>query len=132
MKTAYFLYAEDDPDDVELLREALSREHKTVRMVSVADGYELLAYLQAVKKFEPYPSLIILDLQLPRLNGIETLQLLRTDDLYRLIPAVILSSHASASEMASCRSLGADMLGKPDEHQKWGPVIDKICGYIDA
>ena len=132
MRTTYFLYAEDDQDDIDILRDALNSSHTHVEMESVVDGFELLKFLQQIDTHDSYPALIILDLNLPRLNGAETLQLLKTDDMYRLIPVIIFSSSASASEADYCRELGADVLTKPTGLGEWNAIIEQMCSYVDA
>ena len=131
MNTSYFLYAEDDQDDIDILRDALKSAQKDLKMETVVDGYEVLKYLQQVKASESYPSLIILDLKLPRLNGTETLQLLKTDDIYRMIPVLIFSSKASAADTSYCNNLGAEVLAKPTGFGEWGGIIRQMCSYVD-
>src|SRR5687767_12015340 len=92
---SYLLYAEDDPDDVVFLRDMLRLSDRDHSLFTVADGFELIQFLQGIRQGETYPSLIILDIRMPRLDGIEVLQLLKTDDLYRMIPVIVFSNHAN-------------------------------------
>src|SRR5215217_4408122 len=93
----YFLYADDDEDDVILLKDMLQLSGSDKEVVSVKDGYAALQYLQKIQQGDTYPCLIILDIEMPRLNGKETLELLKTDDIYCLIPVLILSVNNSES-----------------------------------
>lgn len=127
---SYFLYAENDIDDLALFREAIQPEGPD-NTVYVTNGFALLEHLQQVKKNDSYPCLIILGFDLPRLNGIDTLYLLKTDDLYRLIPVIILSSGLSQSDEAQCKSLGADVLLRPPDSSSWPQIMDQLRGYID-
>lgn len=132
MNRPYFLYAEDDEDDIDILQEMLYKQPTPSRMVSVSNGFALLDYLQHVSRQEAYPCLIILDMQLPKLNGMQTLELLRTDDLYRLIPVVIFSSRLSGNEIERCEALGAEVLIKPLTYTEWLDVLDRLSAYIDG
>jgi CheY-like chemotaxis protein len=131
MNQPYFLYVEDDADDVDIMKEMIGRLHQPGELVCVANGYDLLEHLQYVREKQPYPSLIILDLRLPRLNGIETLELLRTDDLYRLIPVVVFTSKLTATEKEHCQSLGAEVLLKPLTYTEWLGILDHFAAYAD-
>lgn len=131
MSRSYFLYAEDDKDDMDIMQEMMNKQQSTSRVVCVDNGFALLDYLQHVPKKDSYPCLIILDMRLPKLNGIETLELLRTDDLYRLIPVVIFSSMLTESEKERCLGLGAEVLVKPLTYSEWLDVLDRFSTYID-
>lgn len=131
MDRSYFLYAEDDEDDIDIMKEMVNRQQLPNKLVCVNNGFDLLEHLQQVQQEAPYPCLIILDMRLPKLNGIETLELLRTDDLYRLIPVVIFSSKLSEIEKERCRTLGAEVLLKPLTYTDWQDVFDHLSGYMD-
>lgn len=131
MSRSYFLYAEDDKDDMDIMQEMMNKQQSTSRVVCVDNGFALLDYLQHVPQKDSYPCLIILDMRLPKLNGIETLELLRTDDLYRLIPVVVFSSMLTESEKERCLGLGAEVLIKPLTYSEWLDVLDRFSTYID-
>lgn len=131
MNKSYFLYADDDDDDVALLKELLSGRDATATLASVRDGYELLHFLQDVTVNKTYPALIILDLSMPKLNGIETLRLLKTDDMYRLIPVMVLSARITEQQRLFCKANGADVVLKPASYKEWGYVLQKMHAYVD-
>ena len=106
------LLAEDDLRDVELTLEAF-REHNLVNEVDVVrDGVEALEYLNAQGKFagreQRNPVLILLDLKMPRLNGIEVLRAIRSSERLRLIPVMILTSSQESRDLQECYGLGAN------------------------
>src|SRR5215475_9009445 len=90
------LLAEDDPRDVELTLTALKEYNLANEVVVVHDGAEALDYLFARGKFaaraDGYPALILLDLKLPKVSGLEVLQQVRSDDRLRTLPVVVLTS----------------------------------------
>lgn len=131
MNHSYLLYAEDDEDDTDIMKEMILSRPQLNPLVCVDNGFALLEHLQRIPPQESYPSLIILDVRLPKLNGIETLELLRTDDLYRLIPVVMFSSKLSKSEKERCQALGAEVLLKPLTYTGWLEVFDHFSAYVD-
>lgn len=128
---AYLLYAEDDPDDVTFLKEMLQFSDKTHSMYSVGNGVEVIQFLQDIAPGDAFPSLIVLDIRMPRMDGIELLQLLKTDDLYRMIPVIIFSNQASDDQKRSCKQLDTEILSKPLYYSSWGLVIRKMQSYFD-
>ena len=126
----YFLYADDDEDDVILLKDMLQLSGSDKEIISVKDGYAALQYLQKIQQGETYPCLIILDIEMPRLNGKETLELLKTDDIYCLIPVIILSVNNSESNTKFCSQLGSEIISKPKTFDGWGATIKKINEYL--
>jgi two-component system, response regulator len=127
----YILYAEDDEDDVHFFREFLPSADAGKDVIYVKDGFSVIDHLQNVKKGQPYPALIILDILMPRLSGIDTLDLLKTDDLYRLIPVIMFTTTSNKSDDEFCTRLGVDIISKPVSYTHWDPIIKRICSYCD-
>jgi len=106
------LLVEDNPNDVELTLEALS-ENNIANAVDVAsDGEEALDYLYCKGKFSSRaagnPGVILLDLKLPKVNGLEVLGKIRSDDGLKLIPVVILTSSREESDLVESYRLGVN------------------------
>jgi two-component system response regulator len=105
------LLVEDDPDDEELALAAL-RQHKVGRVVSVHDGVEALEFLEAAASANPdttgYPRLILMDLKMPRLDGVETLKRIRSNPQTALIPVVIMTSSKEDRDLARSYMTGAN------------------------
>ena len=74
---SFVLYADDDQDDIEFVREAF-REYSNVELITFKDGIELLSYLRDLSSFDGMPCLIIIDINMPRLNGKEVLKKIRS------------------------------------------------------
>jgi CheY-like chemotaxis protein len=127
----YFLYGEDDLEDAAILSAVVQATLPDNKVVCVTGGFEVIQFLQNIAKDGAYPCLIILDFSLPKLNGLETLRLLKTDDFYRLIPVLIFSGHISHFDEALCTSLGAGVLRKPSDNQDWNLVRDYLFNYVD-
>ena len=106
------LLAEDDPQDVELTLLAL-REHKLANaVVVVGNGEEALDYLLCRGKFEGReggnPIVVLLDLKMPKINGLEVLKIIKADEYLQNIPVVVLSSSRETPDLAECYKLGVN------------------------
>lgn len=107
------LLVEDNPDDVKLTLRAFKRNHMLNPVVAARDGVEALDFLfargaYAERAGKPLPTLIILDLKLPRLDGLGVLKAVRGDERTRLIPVVILTSSKEEQDLIHSYSLGAN------------------------
>jgi len=107
------LLVEDNPDDAKLTLRAFKRNNMLNPVVVVRDGVEALDFLFARGAFteragKPLPTLIILDLKLPKLDGLGVLKAIRGDARTRLIPVVILTSSKEEQDLIQSYSLGAN------------------------
>lgn len=107
------LLIEDNPDDVELTRRALSRSNVANELVVVTDGAEALDYLfargeYATRDMRVTPEVVLLDLKLPKVDGLEVLRRIRSDERTRLLPVVILTSSNQENDIKDSYELGAN------------------------
>jgi CheY-like chemotaxis protein len=106
------LYAEDNPKDVELTLEALSENNLVNRVIVVNDGVEAMEYLRYEGKFKNRengnPGVILLDIKMPRMDGIEVVQAIRNDKVLNTIPIVMLSSSREEPDLKKCYELGVN------------------------
>jgi CheY-like chemotaxis protein len=112
MKLRTILLAEDNPMDVELTLEALSDNNLANNVVVVEDGVEALEYLRCEGKYvgrsDGNPAVLLLDIKMPRLNGIEVLTAIRADEKLRTIPVVMLTSSREEPDLKSCYEIGVN------------------------
>ena len=106
------LLAEDDPMDIELTLSALA-EHNLSNDIAVArDGVEVLDYLYRRGTFARRPPgnpvVILLDLKMPRMDGVQVLEKIKSDEQLRLIPVVVLTSSRESLDLEACYRLGAN------------------------
>ncbi len=124
------LLVEDDPDDVELTLEALA-EYNIVNTADIAkDGVEALDYLYREGKFASRPcgnpAVILLDLKLPKVDGMQVLEKIRADDQLRMIPVVILTSSREERDLIESYKLGVNAyVVKPVDFHEF---IDAVKG----
>ena len=106
------LLAEDNPKDVELTIEALSEHNLANHVVVVKDGVEAMEYLRYEGNYKQRkhenPAVLLLDIKMPRMNGIEVLKAVRNDDKLKTIPVVILTSSREESDLIKSYELGVN------------------------
>jgi two-component system response regulator len=113
MNERIILLVEDNPDDVTLTLRALKKNNLTNEVIVANDGVEALDYLFATgphagRDTTVMPDIVLLDLKLPRLGGLEVLQRVRADARTRLLPVVILTSSTEEQDLIKGYSLGAN------------------------
>lgn len=119
--------AEDDEDDQELIRLAFTKLRSKHQLEIVNNGQEMLDALEGQSTF---PCLIILDLNMPILNGIQTLKELKENPRFSKIPKVILTTSDSEENKSKCYSYGAtDYFIKPSRVTEIVTTIEKIVSY---
>jgi len=106
------LMVEDDPKDVELTLTALEEYNLANEVVVVGDGEEALDYLYCRGAFKlrtgDNPAVMLLDLKLPKVDGLEVLQAIKSDDKLKLIPVVVLTSSREEKDMVASYKLGVN------------------------
>jgi CheY-like chemotaxis protein len=127
------LLIEDDPNDVELIQLALERHNLVNQIDIVTDGEQALNYLFGVGDEPPtsaLPRLILLDLKLPRVNGLEVLQAIRSHPRTRELVVVVMTSSAESQDLNDCYALGVNsFIVKPLEFQQFMEVAHQVGLY---
>ena len=125
------LLVEDNPDDAELTRLALERLKKGAQVVHLTDGAQALDFLADEARVAQV-GFIILDIKLPKLDGMQVLTKLKSDARTRGIPVVILSSSSRDSEVARCFASGANSyVVKPVELEAYLDKVSALGRYWD-
>jgi len=124
------LLVEDNPDDVELTLRALQGSNVANRVTVARDGVEALDYLLIPGKLPRTPELVLLDLKLPRLDGLEVLRRMRADERTRLLPVVVLTSSTEEEDMVKSYSLGANSyVRKPVNFAEFANAVHQLGLY---
>jgi two-component system response regulator len=113
MNPKIILLVEDNPSDINLTRRALSMSRVANKLVVVEDGQDALEYLfgplsSRDEKLPPLPALVLLDIKLPRVDGLEVLRKIRGDERTRLLPVVMLTSSSEEQDIADSYNLGVN------------------------
>ena len=123
------LYAEDDPDDRELLSEALKEKGVACELVETTNGREALLYLRSTKAIKNPPCLIILDLNMPVLNGREALAIIKSEEGTQSIPVIVFTTSSSPLDEDFCKRFSVEMITKPSSPEELRKVADKFATY---
>lgn len=131
MSGGTILLVEDNPDDAELTRLALDRLGKFARVVLLGDGAQVMDYLADDLRASQV-RVVILDVKLPKMDGIQVLAKLKAGARTRSIPVVMLSSSNRGSDIAQCYAAGANsFVVKPVELEDYLDKISALARYWD-
>jgi CheY-like chemotaxis protein len=134
-KDKVILLVEDNPDDEALAIRALKRHHVGNEIVVAHDGVEALDYLFGKGLYEGRdvnlkPSVVLLDLKLPRVDGLEVLRQVRADDRTRLLPVVVLTTSSEEQDLLDSYSLGCNSyIRKPVDFLQFSEAIRQLGMY---
>ncbi len=129
------LCAEDDPDDRMLMRDAIAECDFLDGVQFVDDGADLLAYLRRQGSYadperSPRPGIVVLDLNMPRVDGREALRQIKGDPDLRSIPVVILTTSSAPSDIATTYQFGASsFITKPSSYSELVNVVAELRRY---
>ena len=127
-KPGKILLVEDDPNDVELTLSALAKNHLANEVFAVSDGEEALDYLYYRGVYElreeGNPALMLLDLKLPKVDGMEVLRQVKTDPVLKMIPVVMLTSSREEQDLVGSYELGTNgYVVKPVDFQDFVEAV---------
>lgn len=126
------LYIDDDSDDCLILRSSLEDAGNSSQLICANDGEEAVKILNSSSP-DSLPSLIVLDLNMPRWDGRRTLSYLKSQPHLAGIPVVILSTSESTAEKEACTQLGAAFyFKKPFHYDGYKNIIDNFSRYMKA
>ena len=128
------LLAEDNPNDVELTVSALSKLNLVNEVTVVNDGVEVMDYLRYEGKYKQRkkvnPAVLLLDIKMPRMDGIDVLRAIRNDPALKLLPIVMLTSSREEPDLKICYELGVNAyVVKPVDYNEFMEVVKQL-GYF--
>ncbi len=132
-KARVILHAEDEPAHASLVRIALQRNFGDVQLRQVDDGRAALDYLYRRGAYgdstvSPRPDLLLLDLRMPHVGGLEVLAVVKNDPEFRTIPVVVLTTSDTAEDRSKAQACGVDGYRvKPVDFGKFVAIINEIC-----
>jgi len=132
VETINIILVEDNPTDAELTLYALQKHKFVNRVKLLTDGEEALDYLaiQCAPGGEACPTLILLDLKLPKVDGMEVLRWIRSNEYTKLIPVVVMTSSAEERDRVESYKLGVNSyIVKPVEFDNFAKVVSDIGYY---
>jgi CheY-like chemotaxis protein len=123
------LYADDDHEDIELVSEAFRHYSQNVELVTFNDGVEMLNYIRTIDPLQPAPCLFIIDINMPGINGKETLKRLRSFEAFSDVPAVLFSTSTLPADAAFAKNYNAGFVTKPLYTEQVHQIIDQIIEH---
>ena len=135
MENKIILLVEDNPDDVLLTMRALKKANIMNEVIVARDGVEALDYFAGTGVFADrgaliMPEVVLLDLKLPKINGLEVLKRLRADKPTKLLPVVILTSSKEDRDLIASYELGANsFVSKPVDFTKFSEAVQQLGLY---
>lgn len=135
MEARTILLIEDNPDDVELTQRAIRKNNILNKLVVAKDGVEALDYLfgtgqYAARNVSEQPAVILLDLKLPRVGGLEVLRRVRAEERTKLIPVVILTSSKEERDLIDSYKLGCNSyIRKPIDFMQFSEAVRQLGVY---
>ncbi len=135
MKEKIILLAEDNPDDVKMTLRALKKANILNEVKVVKDGVEALDYLMGSGQYvgrdtSNTPQVILLDINMPKLGGIEVLQRMRDDERTRTIPVVVLTTSVEDADRIQSYRLGANSyVRKPVDFDQFAKAVQQLGLY---
>jgi two-component system, response regulator len=130
VKAKKILLVEDNPSDVDLTRRALARHHIANELIVAEDGQEALDLLFGFGPDVELPALILLDLRLPKIEGLDVLKSVRGDQRTRRIPVVILTTSKEEQDVAESYDQGANsFIRKPVDFEQFAEAVRNLGLY---
>jgi CheY-like chemotaxis protein len=128
-KNNLILYADDDTDDRSWVSEACKILNCSLNINFVENGRQVIDYLKS--QVTRLPSLIVLDLNMPEMDGRQTLQYLKSNPYYKEIPVAIVSTSGNKIDKEVCKRLGASLyITKPNVHAEWQSIIRQLEPFV--
>lgn len=125
------LYVDDDPDDLALFRMAIEEMGSDYRIIEAFDGMHALALLEEMEKNDTLPKLIVLDINMPRMDGKQTLVAIQNKSLWASIPVVLFSTSSSHLDKLFSESRQVELITKPFNLETLQKVTHKLLSLIN-
>lgn len=132
VKPAVILLVDDDPDDLAILTEAFQQVDNTHEIVEAYDGKAALLLLDEMKSREELPFLVVLDINMPILDGRQVLKLMKENKDLKDIPVVVLSTSSSFFDKQYCDQYGVELITKPSTMGSLVEIARRILSICNA
>ncbi|MFT5207101.1 MAG: CheY-like chemotaxis protein [Candidatus Omnitrophota bacterium] len=129
-KPIQILLAEDNEDDVMITQRAFQKAKIVNEMNVVSDGQAALDYLQNIDSEHPMPVLILLDINMPKMSGLEVLKYIKSHEVFKVIPVIMLTSSKHEEDVIDSYMDGAaSYIAKPVDHEAFIKTVEQFCIY---
>jgi CheY-like chemotaxis protein len=126
----YFLYADDDFDDRQTIAEMISKIDHNLKIVVVENGIGVLNYLKSLEQEDVFPCFILLDINMPLMDGFKTLELLKSNHSFKNIPVILFTTSSHSRDIELARRLGAEnLITKPFSHDGIEEITRRFASF---
>jgi CheY-like chemotaxis protein len=122
----YILAVDDDMDDLFMLRQALNEVRPSIEMKEAIDGIDALEKLEEAKEKDSLPCLIVLDLNMPRLDGKQALKRIKADEKLQQVPVIVFTTSSSLLDTAFSESYKVEHIVKPTVYSELVSTVKKM------
>lgn len=134
MKTRPFtphtiLWADDDLDDLHIVKEVIDSIDPRHRMLEATNGKQALEYLRSVESPEQLPCLVVLDINMPLLNGKDALALIKKEPRFSSITVVVFTTSSNEKDRQYCRQFGVEMFSKPHTYTEFQKIVGRLLTF---
>jgi CheY-like chemotaxis protein len=129
MKSRYIIFADDDADDLELITGFFKQYNQSINVLEFKNGKEVLKFLDDFVSNTSKPLLIVLDINMPRLNGKETLAAIRKHPEYNNIPVLVYTTSSNKSDEEYCKKYNASWINKPNSMEGVKQIARVIADF---
>jgi two-component system response regulator len=126
------LHIDDDQDDRDLVRQAMASIDPSIILREAKDGKKAIDFLHQAKLFGDLPRLIILDINMPVMDGYDTFKEISKDDKLSLIPIVVFTTSCNENELNFWKEKNIAVIAKPASFTEFTNSIEKILGYFPS
>lgn len=129
------LWADDDPDDLSFVREVLEETDHLHHLREAANGRQVIDYLQSVPCPTQLPCLVVLDINMPLLNGKDTLAIIKSEERYNNVIVVVFTTSNSEIDRTYCEGFGVPMYTKPLSYAGYQTIVAELlkqCPFRNA
>lgn len=129
MKSRYIIFADDDADDLELITGFFKQYNQSINVLEFKNGKEVLKFLDDFVNNTSKPLLIVLDINMPRLNGKETLAAIRKHPEYNNIPVLVYTTSSNKADADYCKKYNASWVNKPNNMEGVKQIARVIADF---
>ncbi|WP_121357224.1 response regulator [Flavisolibacter nicotianae] len=120
------LWADDDQDDLSVICEIVHTITTSCNVAAVESGCAVLHYLDSIRDPSQFPCLVVLDVNMPKLNGLETLAHIKADERYRTLNVAVFTTSNNVRDRQACAKYGVPIRTKPSSYQGFKSVITEL------
>ncbi len=128
MKKNTILWADDDADDLHMMRDILKKNNRSFELIEVQNGKEAIDYLQKQSP-ENLPCLIILDINMPVLDGKKALSIIKQTESFQSIPTVVFTTSNSELDRMYCQKYNTEMITKPPDYKSLQAAVLRLLDF---